>query len=64
MPELIQNRATAAGIAAEAAGVLDNPERLEAMREDLSGLRRALGESGASRRAAAEVRRFLTGEAS
>lgn len=53
VPELVQEEATAARIEAEAAAILDDPERERRMIEDLGRVRAALGESGAASRAAA-----------
>jgi lipid-A-disaccharide synthase len=53
--ELIQRDFTPRRVAAEALGLLEDPERLEAMREDLLAVRSRLGEPGASARAAEAV---------
>jgi lipid-A-disaccharide synthase len=53
VPELVQEEATAERIAAEAAAILDDPERERRMIEELGRVRAALGESGAAARAAA-----------
>jgi len=55
VPELLQRAATAAGISDEAAGLLQSPAAIDAMRRALVELRPRLGRSGASARAAAEV---------
>lgn len=52
VPELIQEQATPARLAREALALLENGHRLEAMRQDLEAVRRALGEPGAAGRAA------------
>lgn len=59
VPELIQKEATPEGIAREVEGLLGDRDRIEEMRRGLSGLRRRLGDPGASRRAAREVASFL-----
>lgn len=55
VPELIQAEAEPAPVAAEAARLLADRPALAAMRRDLAGLRAALGEGGASGRAADEI---------
>jgi lipid-A-disaccharide synthase len=55
VPELIQDACTPGRIAQEAIDLLTSPERHAAMREALRGVRRQLGSSGASGRAAAAV---------
>jgi lipid-A-disaccharide synthase len=55
VPELIQERAAVEPVAREIAALLDDRERLAAMRRDLAELRGRLGEPGASRRAAEAV---------
>jgi lipid-A-disaccharide synthase len=62
VPELIQSRAQEGEIAREALGILGDSVRREAMRFELAGLRKALGASGASARAASEVAVFLEGD--
>jgi lipid-A-disaccharide synthase len=61
VPELIQGEATPERIAGEALALLSRRSAIEAMREDLAGLRARLGRPGASERAADEVSRFLAG---
>jgi lipid-A-disaccharide synthase len=56
-PELIQQDATAARMATEAARLLGDETVAASVRSALSGVRRSLGEAGASRRAAAAVLR-------
>lgn len=63
VPELVQDEASPAGIAAEAERLLGDPPAIAAMRAKLLDLRRRLGEGGASRRAAAEVAGLLGREA-
>jgi lipid-A-disaccharide synthase len=63
VPELIQSAASPRGIAAEAARLLTDRPARDAMRADLAGLRAALGEGGASRRAAQAVAEMLQVEA-
>lgn len=63
VPELVQGAARAERIAAEARGILEDPARRQRMRSDLRGLRSALGEPGATSRAAGEVATFLAGGA-
>jgi lipid-A-disaccharide synthase len=55
VPELLQSDASAASIAGAAREILEDRDRMRAMKDDLAGLRVALGESGASRRAAKQV---------
>jgi lipid-A-disaccharide synthase len=55
VPELMQSDFTPERVAAEAAGLLDDPGRREAMKRDLEEVRRRLGAPGASARAAAVV---------
>ncbi|MDD5655889.1 MAG: lipid-A-disaccharide synthase [Elusimicrobia bacterium] len=55
VPELIQGEAVAGRVAEAAAGFLDDPQRLQAVREKLLELRGRLGESGAPARAAREI---------
>jgi lipid-A-disaccharide synthase len=55
VPELIQARAEPDHVAGVVASLLRDRERIDAMRRDLAELRPKLGESGASRRAAAEI---------
>ena len=52
VPELIQNRVTAINIATEISLMLNNPDALRRIRNDLLGLRTFLGSSGASFRVA------------
>jgi lipid-A-disaccharide synthase len=59
VPELLQGAATPERIAREVKALLGDPGRLAEQRRRFSGLRAALGESGASRRAAEEVLRFV-----
>ncbi|MEM6793348.1 MAG: lipid-A-disaccharide synthase [Acidobacteriota bacterium] len=59
VPELLQAETRGERVAEEMGKVLDDPARRAAMRRDLAELRRALGESGASARAAAAVDRHL-----
>lgn len=59
VPELLQGAATAARIAGEVESLLAEPERLALQRRRFAGLRAALGEGGASRRAAEEVLRLV-----
>ena len=61
VPELIQREATPERIASEALALLSRRSAIEAMRDDLAGLRARLGRPGASERAADEVARFLAG---
>ena len=60
VPEILQAQATAKNIAQEALAILENPSRQRVMKESFQALRKSLGSSGASRRAAemilAEIR--------
>jgi lipid-A-disaccharide synthase len=58
-PELMQEQARPERVAAIASRLLDDPEAIATMRAKLQGLRPALGERGASRRAASAVLRAL-----
>jgi lipid-A-disaccharide synthase len=58
-PELVQGRARPEHVAAAASHLLADPAAIAGMRAKLSGLRPALGESGASRRAASAVLQVL-----
>ena len=55
IPELLQDDANPAQIAATATAILRDRDRIRSMRSDLGRLRHRLGESGASRRAAEQV---------
>ncbi|HVS16724.1 MAG TPA: lipid-A-disaccharide synthase [Thermoanaerobaculia bacterium] len=59
VPELVQREAEAPRLAAAAERLLADPGGVERMRAALRRLRPALGEDGASRRAALAVARFL-----
>jgi lipid-A-disaccharide synthase len=59
IPELIQGRFTPENLAQEALSLLGSPSRREAMREKFRGIRAALGETKASRRAAEELTGLL-----
>jgi lipid-A-disaccharide synthase len=63
VPELVQHEAEAPLIAAAAERLLAEPEAVERMRAALRRVRPALGETGASRRAALAVARYLEGAA-
>lgn len=52
VPELVQESATPANIADEALKMLNNPDELKAMRNELIGIRDILGGSGASEKVA------------
>ena len=52
-PELVQEDANAARLAAEIRAILTDRERRDAIRGELAAIRRKLGEPGAARRAAA-----------
>ncbi|MCP4714203.1 MAG: lipid-A-disaccharide synthase, partial [Deltaproteobacteria bacterium] len=52
VPELIQDAASPENIAREALGLLNNPERMTAMQKDLTVVKKALGDGGASERVA------------
>ena len=52
VPELLQDEATGAGIAARAGDILETPQRREAMIGDLRAVRSQLGRGGAAARAA------------
>lgn len=55
VPEFIQHRATVSTLANAAIGILQNEERLRAMREDLRAIREKLGSEGASQRVANHI---------
>lgn len=55
VPELIQDDASPARIAATASGILSDRDKIRRMRDELGQLRQSLGDSGASRRAARAV---------
>jgi lipid-A-disaccharide synthase len=59
VPELLQGRANAAAIAAEARAILEDGPRRAAMREELRGVRQRLQRGGAARRAAAMALEML-----
>jgi lipid-A-disaccharide synthase len=59
VPELIQDEVDAERIAAEAGGILADPERRARMRADLARVRDALGTPGAAARAAQIAARML-----
>ena len=61
--ELIQSDATSERIVAEAAVILDNPKKAEAIRAELLTVRRSLGTPGAADRAAAAVLTAVVPEA-
>lgn len=63
VPEFIQDAANPRALAEHAVGLLADPPALLRMRQDLSTIRRLLGEPGASDRAAASVLEFLGGRA-
>ncbi len=59
VPELLQGEASASRIGEVALGLLEDRERIEEMRSRLGGLRTALGDPGASERAAMAVARAI-----
>jgi len=59
VPELVQRDATPERLAATAADLLEHPEKAARIREDLARVKAALGQGGASRRAAEAVSRRL-----
>jgi lipid-A-disaccharide synthase len=59
IPELLQLRATPRRLAQEAAQILGNPHRREAMRDEMARVRSLVGPPGASKRAAAVVLEVL-----
>lgn len=61
VPELVQKRAAPPVVAAEAAALLGDVERLRRMRADLAEVRGRLGEGGGSARAARQVAQRLLG---
>jgi lipid-A-disaccharide synthase len=52
VPELIQGEVTPQKIAEEALNILNDPQRMETMKTELSFIKKALGEKGASQRVA------------
>jgi lipid-A-disaccharide synthase len=63
VPEILQDRLTPGNLEQAGAGLLESPERAEAMREDLARVSAALGAPGASERAARYVLEALDPEA-
>ncbi|MFZ5571655.1 MAG: lipid-A-disaccharide synthase [Thermodesulfobacteriota bacterium] len=61
VPELIQQHATPARIAAEALKILKDPERMHAVAQELSQIKEKLGEPGAAKRVAAMAWEMMTG---
>ncbi len=59
VPEFIQFEAKASKVAEEALSLLNCPDKSEKMREELQKVRHAIGEKGASVRAAKEVASFI-----
>jgi lipid-A-disaccharide synthase len=59
VPELIQRDFTPERVATEVRSILEQPDRREAMKQDLAEVRRKLGAPGASRRAAEAVAAVL-----
>lgn len=59
VPELIQFQATPDRIAKEVLSLLNSPDKSEKMKEELEKVRSAIGEKGASARAAQAVETFL-----
>jgi lipid-A-disaccharide synthase len=59
VPELLQGAMTAEGIATEVRRLLDDPQARTAQESGIRDVRSALGEPGASRRAADEVMKVL-----
>jgi len=64
VPELIQKDMNSASIVLEMKKYLTDPDYYESVVEKLSGIRPALGGSGAAEKAASSVQRFLNGEIS
>lgn len=52
VPELVQNKVNAVNIAAEAWGIMSNPEKQEIIKKDLAVVKNKLGEPGVAKRAA------------
>jgi len=61
VPELVQDEATGANVSRAALDMLNDPERLENMRFQLTQVKDSLGRPGASRRAARCVMEILAG---
>lgn len=59
VPEFLQYDATPQKLARACVDILESPERLARMKEDLAGLRKLLGPPGASHRAAASILKLL-----
>ncbi|AXA36057.1 MAG: lipid-A-disaccharide synthase [Candidatus Hydrogenedentota bacterium] len=59
VPELLQHDATPERLARAALEIICSPEQLTRMREGLARVRRAMGRSGASARAAEEILHYL-----
>lgn len=60
VPELIQDKASPENIAAAVLKMSDDPQRLEQMRRELTGIRNMLGSAGASERVADIATNMLT----
>lgn len=63
VPEFLQGEAQPAAIAAEALSLLNSAPKRSQMIEELKKVKASLGESGASRRAAQAIHRFLSEQA-
>lgn len=59
VPELIQDDTTAEKIACEACSILNDPERMQAMKNELSATKKSLGEKGASMRVAQMIHEMI-----
>jgi lipid-A-disaccharide synthase len=62
-PELIQHEVTAERISAEVLSILENPQRLDIMRRELLGIKKAMGKKGASAAVARMAYDMLHGSA-
>ena len=60
VPEFTQSRVTVENLTREALALLDDPDRADSMRVELSGVRLRLGEPGAAERAAQLILDMLT----
>jgi len=58
VPELLQDDLTAENLSQKTLSIINNPSRIEEIKKDLLGVKKTLGEKGASLRAAKAVKNF------